>query len=108
LYLKKCTKKFRLNKFMEKVAEWLVLSNWGEKQHKCSAGRLVGRNHFAHRIPTMDTKEKGKCQHTCKVCADRRKCYTGNPHGSTPPSTAGSVTMQASVSRNVLIFNTQI
>jgi hypothetical protein len=59
----------------------------GREITQCSTGRLVGRNHFAHRIPTMHTKEKGKCQHTCKVCADRRKCYTGNSHGSTPPST---------------------
>jgi hypothetical protein len=34
------------------------------------------RQIIGHRIPATESKEKGKAQYVCKVCADRRKHYT--------------------------------
>jgi hypothetical protein len=80
LHQKKCTKKFRLHKFIEKVAEGLV-SNVGrevtEQSWISSANRLVGRDRFAHRVPATSSKLKGCSQCTCKVCADKGKHHTG-------------------------------
>lgn len=55
----------------EKVAEGLVAGmgrELTEQSQKSSAGKLVDRDYFAQRIPTMGAKEK--CHHTCNVCAD--------------------------------------
>jgi hypothetical protein len=72
--------KFRLYKFLEKVAEGLV-SDVGveimKQSQESSVGRLVGRDHFAFRIPAMGSKQSGKTQRTCKVYADRGKLHTG-------------------------------
>jgi hypothetical protein len=80
LHWKKCTKKFRLHKFIEKVAEGLV-SDVGrevtEQSWISSASRLVGKDHFAHRVPATSSKLKGCSHHTCKVCADKGKHHTG-------------------------------
>jgi hypothetical protein len=80
LHRKKCTKKFRLHKFTEKVAEGLV-SDVGrevtEQSRISSASRLVGRDYFAHRVPTTSSKLKGCSQRTCKVCVDKGKHHTG-------------------------------
>jgi hypothetical protein len=79
LHQKKYTKKFRLHKFTEKVAEGLV-SDMGrevtEQSWLSSASRLVGSDHFVHRVLAMSSKLKGCSKCTCKVCADRRKHYT--------------------------------
>jgi hypothetical protein len=80
LHQKICTKKFRLHKFIEKVAEGLV-SNVGREgtgqSRISSASRLVGRGHFVHRVPATSSKQKGCSQLTCKVCADKGKHHTG-------------------------------
>jgi hypothetical protein len=72
--------KFRLYKFLEKVAEGLV-SDVGvetmKQSQESSAGRLVGRDHFAFRIPATGSKQSGKTQRMCKVCADKGKHHTG-------------------------------
>jgi maltodextrin utilization protein YvdJ len=95
LHRKKCTKKFRLHKFVEKVAEGLV-SDVGrevtEQSRISSASRLVCRDHFAHRVPTASSKLKGCSQRTCKVCADRGNITPASPRRSTLPFTAESVT----------------
>jgi hypothetical protein len=80
LHREKCTKKFRLYKFIEKVAEGLVSdggSEVTERSRISSASRLVGRDHFAHRVPATGSKLKGCSQCTCKFCADRGKHHTG-------------------------------
>jgi hypothetical protein len=62
LHQKECTKKFRLHKFIEKVVEGLV-SDVGrevmEQSRISSASRLVGRDHFVHRVPATGSKLKG-------------------------------------------------
>jgi maltodextrin utilization protein YvdJ len=79
LHWKKCTKKFRLHKFIEKVAEGLV-SDMGrevmEQSQISPASRLVGRDHFAHKVPTTSSKLKDCSQRTCKVCVDKWKHHT--------------------------------
>jgi hypothetical protein len=64
---------------MEKVAEGLV-SDAGieikEQSQKSSAGRLMGRDHYAYRIPAKGSKQAGMSQRTCKVCADNAKHHT--------------------------------
>jgi hypothetical protein len=80
LHQKKCPKKFRLHKLIEKMTEGLV-SDVGrevmEQSRISSASRLVGRDHFVHRVPATSSKLKGCSQGTCKVCADRGKHHTG-------------------------------
>jgi hypothetical protein len=57
---------------MEKAAKGLVDevgTEVTEQSQKCSASRLVCRNHFSHRIPATGTKEKGNASslpHSCK------------------------------------------
>jgi hypothetical protein len=72
--------KFRLCKFLEKVADGLVSDVRAEitkQSWESSAGRLVGRDHFAFRIPATGSKQSGKTQYRCKVCADRDKHHIG-------------------------------
>jgi hypothetical protein len=72
--------KFRPYKFLEMVTEGLV-SDVGveitKQSRKSYAGRLVGRDHFAFRIPATGSKQWGKTQRTCKVCADKGKHHAG-------------------------------
>jgi hypothetical protein len=80
LHRKKCTKKFRLHKLIEKVAEGLVSDVGREVMEQLlisSASRLVGGDHFAHSVPATSSKLKGCSQCTCKVCAYRGKHHTG-------------------------------
>ncbi|KAJ4444060.1 hypothetical protein ANN_05849 [Periplaneta americana] len=80
LHRKKCVKKLTLHKFIAKVAESLVTSVGMEmtiQSRLSTGGRLVGRDHFPHRIPGIGSKQKGHTQRTCKVCADRGKHHTG-------------------------------
>ncbi|KAJ4427097.1 hypothetical protein ANN_24712 [Periplaneta americana] len=80
LHHKKCVKKLTLHKFIAKVAESLVMSVGMEMtipSRLSTGGRLVGRDHFPHRIPGTGSKQKGHTQRTCKVCADRGKHHTG-------------------------------
>jgi hypothetical protein len=73
------TKKFRLHKFIEKVAEGLVsdVRKVTDQSRISSASRFVGRDHFAYRVPAMSSKLKECSQRTCKVCADRGEHHTG-------------------------------
>jgi hypothetical protein len=59
LLWEKCTKKFRLQKLTEKVAEGLDSDMGREVMEQLwisSASRLVGRDHFAHRVPKLQTE----------------------------------------------------
>jgi maltodextrin utilization protein YvdJ len=79
LHQKRCTKKFRLHKFIEKMSERVVPNRGREVTEQSwisSASRLVGRDHSAHRVPATSSKLKGCSQHTCKVCVDKGKHNT--------------------------------
>jgi hypothetical protein len=80
LHRMKCKENFWLNKFMEKVAEGLVSDaeiEIKEQSQKRSARRLMGRDHYAYRIPAKGSKQAGMSQRTCKVCAEKAKHHTG-------------------------------
>jgi hypothetical protein len=49
----------------------------GEELTALSQRSSAGRDQYAHRIPAIYAKEKGKCQYTYKVCVDRGKCHSG-------------------------------
>jgi hypothetical protein len=51
----------------------------------------VARDLFACRIPEMDTKEKGKCQHV-RFVQTEGNATQASPLRITPPSTAKIVT----------------
>jgi hypothetical protein len=80
LHRMKCKENFRLYRFMEKVAEGLV-SNAGikikQQSQKSSARILMGRDHFAYRIPAKSSKQAGISQCTCKVCTEKVKHHAG-------------------------------
>jgi hypothetical protein len=67
--------------FYEKVAEALLTSAGTEPQVQgrtsSPAGRLIGRDHFLYRIPATHSTLKGKCQRSCRMCAERSKRQTG-------------------------------
>jgi hypothetical protein len=76
---------------MEKVEEGLV-AKVGRELTALSQRSSVSRDHYAHKIPATYTKEKEKCQCTCKVCVDRGKCHTGKSTQKYPTIYCQSVT----------------
>jgi hypothetical protein len=67
--------------FYENVAEGLFTSAGTEPQvqgqSSSPAGRLIGKDHFLHRIPVTHAKLKGKSQCSCPMRAERSKRQTG-------------------------------
>jgi hypothetical protein len=66
-----------------------ILPKWGESQ-KLSKADLWVEIILPAGFSITGTDEKGKCQHTCKVWADRNGMQT-SAYRSIPPSTANSV-----------------
>lgn len=69
LYRKTCSQKLPLSKFCERLADDMVSSVGAEiteESRASTAGRLVGRDHFPHRIPAVGAKREGHAQRTYK------------------------------------------
>jgi hypothetical protein len=57
LHCKKYKHNLKLNQFMKKVAKGLLSDTWNkivERHPANSAGRVLGREHFAHKIPAKE------------------------------------------------------
>ena len=73
--------KLRLQQFMEAVAASLVMSVGLQDQETGPGpqkeGRLLGRNHFPHKIPSTPGSGRTTGQRKCRVCAEKGKRTTG-------------------------------
>jgi hypothetical protein len=102
----KWEEKFRLYRFMEKVAEDVV-SEAGieirDQSMKGSAGRLMGTDHHAYRMPAR-VENKQECYNAPARRARKKQSITPeNPPKKLPQCTASSA-MWVSAWRSVLIY----